>query len=82
MPRLVHIGLIVAAAAFAGDILAHLAPATHHHGGSLISEHAAHIAGLAAMTLVLLGIVTDGVRRHVSLRRRRAAPGGTHHAHR
>lgn len=76
MPRLVHVGIALAVGAFALDVLVHLSPAVHDHGGGFRpEEHLAHLAGIAAMVLILAGVVIDGARRNRSRRR-------TSHAHR
>jgi hypothetical protein len=84
LPLLTRVGLALAVAAFVADVLVHLSPAPHHHGGGFRpEEHLAHLAGLAAMSIALLGVVIDGVRRQREHRRRTGAPeGGPRHAHR
>lgn len=81
MPRLVHVGLLMAAAGFAVDVVIHLSPAPHHHHvGFRPEEHLAHLAGLVAMVLILAGVVADGLARRRAVRRLRL--GGPRHAHR
>ena len=76
MPRLVHVGMALAIGAFGLDVLVHLSPAAHDHAiGFRPEEHLAHLAGIAAMVLILAGVVIDGARRNRSRRR-------TSHAHR
>lgn len=84
LPFLTRIGLALAFAALVVDGLVHVLPTPHHHGdGFRPEEHFAHLAGLVAMTLALLGVVVDGVRRQRSSRRRTGATsGGSRHAHR
>jgi hypothetical protein len=70
MPRPVHVGMALAVAAFALDVLVHLSPAPHDHGaGFRPEEHLAHLAGIAAMVLILAGVVIDGVRHNQTRRR-------------
>lgn len=81
MPRLVHVGLLIAAAGFALDVVIHLSPAPHHHHvGFRLEEHIAHLIGLVAMVLILAGVVADGLARRRA--RRRNGLGGPPHAHR
>lgn len=81
MPRLVHLGLVVAVIGFLLDVVIHLSPAPHHHHvGFRPEEHVAHLAGLLAMVLILAGVVADGLARRRALRRQRL--GGSRHAHR
>jgi hypothetical protein len=83
LPAMTRIGLALALAAFVIDVLVHLSPAPHHHGGEFRpEEHLAHLAGLVAMSIALAGVVIDGVRRQRSNRRRGGAQGGPRHAHR
>ena len=83
LPLLTRIGVALAVAAFIADVLVHLSPAPHHHdGGFRPEEHLAHLAGLVAMSIALLGVVIDGVRRQREHRRRGGAQGGPRHAHR
>jgi hypothetical protein len=70
MPRIVHAGMALAVAAFAVDVLVHLSPSTHDHAvGFRPEEHLAHLAGIAAMVVILAGIVIDGAGRNRSRRR-------------
>ena len=81
MPRLVHVGLLIAVIGLVLDMAIHLSPApAHHHVGFRPEEHIAHLAGLVAMVLILAGVVTDGLARRRALRRQRL--GGPRHAHR
>ena len=83
MPRIVHVGLALAVAAFVIDLLVHLGPAPHHHGEFRVEEHLAHLVGLVAMAVVLVGVVADGIRRQRSNRRPEgASEGGSRHANR
>ena len=83
LPMLTRFGLTLAVAAFIADVLVHLTPAPHHHGGGFRpEEHLAHLTGLVAMAIALAGVVIDGVRRQRTHRRLDGAPGGPHHAHR
>ena len=81
MPRVVHLGLLVAIVGFALDVVIHLSPAPHHHHvGFRPEEHIAHLTGLVAMVLILAGVVSDGIVRRRARRRHRL--GGPRHAHR
>ena len=84
MPRIVHVGLALAVAAFVLDLAGHLGPQpAHHHDGFHVEEHLAHLVGLIAMAVILAGVVIDGIRRQQTHRRRTSAPeGGPGHAHR
>ena len=83
LPILTRAGLLLAVAAFVADVLIHLSPApVHHHGGFRPEEHLAHLAGLVAMAIALLGVVIDGVRKQRSHRRRSGAQGEPRHADR
>ncbi len=58
-----QIGLAVMAFGFAADLLAHLDPALDHHHGSVTGPQlSAHLVVFVGMTLVLIGVVVDGVR--------------------
>lgn len=83
LPILTRAGLVLALVAFAADVLVHLSPApVHHHGGFRPEEHLAHLAGLVAMAIALLGVVIDGARKQRSHRRREGAQGDPCHADR
>jgi len=65
MPRLVHLGMAIAVIAFVADVVIHLSPAPHiHQAGFRPEEHIAHLGGLAAMVVVMAGVLIDGTRRH------------------
>ena len=57
------VGLAVMAAGGALDVFLHLGPTQEHAHEGLISEHLAHLVGIAGMSLVLAGVVIHGVRR-------------------
>ncbi len=81
LPLLTRIGLAVALMAFVADVVIHVAPAPHLHGGGHgLDEHLAHLAGLAAMVIALAGIVIDGVNRQRQRRRSGGSQGGSPHA--
>lgn len=73
MPVLMVAGLLVMAIGGLMDVVVHVAPAAHDHDASAVSEHLAHVVGVAGMSLVLAGLVLHGARRH---RRPRAAHAG------
>jgi hypothetical protein len=81
LPILMLAGLLVMAIGGLLDVVIHVTPMAHAHDAGLVSEHLAHVVGIAGMSLVLAGLVLHGARRH---RRPRAArTGGLHsHAHR
>ena len=57
------IGLAVMVLGIAADLVAHLDPALgHDHGGMTGPQLSAHLVVFVGMTLVLLGVVIDGVR--------------------
>jgi hypothetical protein len=57
------IGLGVMVLGIAADLVAHLDPALDHdHGGMTGPQLSAHLVVFAGMTLVLIGVVIDGVR--------------------
>jgi len=74
-------GLLVMAVGGLLDVVIHLAQTAHAHDADVVSEHLAHLVGIAGMSLVLAGLVLHGARRH---RRPRAARTGglDSHAHR
>jgi hypothetical protein len=81
LPVAVLIGLAVMAVGGVLDVVIHLGPAEHHVHQGVVSEHVAHLVGIAGMTLVLAGVVIHGVRSH------RRPPTANHggsdsHAHR
>lgn len=48
---------------FAADLLAHLDPGLDHgHGATTGEQSSAHLVVFVGMTLVLVGVVVDGVR--------------------
>jgi hypothetical protein len=58
-----QIGLAVMALGIAADLVAHLDPALDHgHGGITGPQLSAHLVVFVGMTLVLIGVVVDGVR--------------------
>jgi len=58
-----QIGLAVMVMGFAADLLAHLDPALDHdHGVVTGPQLSAHLVVFVGMTLVLVGVVVDGVR--------------------
>ena len=82
LPLAMILGLALMAAGGVLDVVIHLGPVEHHAHEAFRFEHAAHLVGLAGMTLVLAGVVIHGARHHA--RRRRAANqgGSNRHAHR
>lgn len=66
-------GLLVMGIGGLLDVVIHVAPTAHAHGADRVSEHLAHLVGIAGMSLVLAGLVFHGARRH---RRPRAARSG------
>lgn len=82
LPLAMILGLVLMGIGGLMDVAIHLAQVDHHAHESFASEHAAHVVGIAGMTLVLAGVVTHGVR-HTTRRRRAASQGGPDsHAHR
>ena len=73
LPVLMLAGLLVMAIGGLLDVVIHVAPTAHAHDVDLVSEHLAHVVGIAGMSLVLAGLVLHGARRH---RRPRAARSG------
>lgn len=73
LPILMLGGLLVMLAGGLLDVVLHLAPLAHDHEGGPVSEHVAHVVGIAGMSFVLAGLVLHGARRH---RRPRAARQG------
>jgi hypothetical protein len=58
-----QIGLAVMVLGFAADLLAHLDPALDHdHGAMTGPQLSAHLVVFVGMTLVLIGVVMDGIR--------------------
>jgi hypothetical protein len=58
-----QIGLAVMVLGLAADLLAHLDPALDHdHGAVTGPQLSAHLVVFVGMTLVLIGVVVDGVR--------------------
>ena len=71
LPLLVRIGLAVLVFGTAADLVAHtLATGPGPDGGHAAAELTGHLVAFAGMTLILLGVVVDGVRQ---ARTRRAA---------
>ena len=57
------LGLAVIVLGFAADLLVHLDPALdHNHGAATGPELSAHLVVFAGMSLVLAGVLVDGVR--------------------
>ena len=75
LPGLVKAGLVVMAIAGLADVVAHLEAVDHvgHLHIHTTTETAAHLAGLASMVVIFVGVVIDGVRQG---RARRAAAAG------
>jgi membrane associated rhomboid family serine protease len=71
LPLAMLLGLTLMVAGGVADVVVHLGPADNHPHAGFAAEHAAHVVGLAGMSLVLAGVVTHGARRQS--RRRRAA---------
>jgi hypothetical protein len=71
-PLLSLLGVAVAIAGVALDLVVHLAlPADGHqhvHVGFTASEHTAHLVVMLGMTLIWAGVVTDGVHHQLSRR--------------
>ena len=56
-------GFVVMVLGFAADLLAHLDPALdHEHGAITGPQLSAHLVVFVGMTLVLIGVVVDGIR--------------------
>ena len=72
-PLVMLLGLALMATGGVLDVVVHFGPLDHHAHEAFVSEHGAHVVGIAGMAFVLVGVVTHGVRHH---RRRRAATLG------
>jgi hypothetical protein len=58
-----QIGLAVIVLGFVADLFAHLDPALDHdHGAVTGPQLSAHLVVFVGMTLVLIGVVVDGIR--------------------
>ncbi len=58
-----QIGLAVMVLGFMADLFAHLDPALDHdHGAMTGPQLSAHLVVFVGMTLVLIGVVVDGIR--------------------
>ena len=58
-----QIGFVVMVLGFTADLVAHLDPALDHdHGAMTGPQLSAHLVVFVGMTLVLIGVVVDGVR--------------------
>ena len=58
-----QIGLAVMVLGFVADLIAHLDPALDHdHGAMTGTQLSAHLVVFVGMTLVLIGVVVDGIR--------------------
>jgi hypothetical protein len=70
-----RIGLAVMAAGLAADLITQLDPSLDHdHGAMTGPQLSAHLVVFVGMTLVLVGVVVDGIR---STRRRGDIPQGS-----
>jgi hypothetical protein len=80
LPPVILVGVVLMVAGALLDVIV-LASAGHHGHEELAGQHLAHMAAVAGMVLVLVGVVTRGVRSH---RRAKAATHGglDHDAHR
>jgi hypothetical protein len=74
LPALILIGLLVMAGGGVLDVVVHLGQVGHEGHEGFGPEHLAHLIGIAGMSLVLVGVVLHGARRH--LRPRAAIHGG------
>ena len=74
LPVVSRIGLLLMVAAGASDVVVHLAAGEHAGHHEFGPEHAAHLAGVVGMVLVLAGVAVNGARRQ--LRRAAAKRGG------
>jgi hypothetical protein len=74
LPLPMILGLALMAAGGVLDVAIHFGPVDHHAHAGFVSEHAAHLVGIAGMALVLAGLVMHGARHQI--RRRRAANHG------
>jgi hypothetical protein len=65
LPLLVHVGLAILLIGGVADIAAHLEVVGHAGDGHehTASELSAHLIGFVGMVVILLGVVTDGVRQ-------------------
>ena len=73
LPILMLAGLLVMLVGGLLDVVIHVAPLAHDHESGPVSEHVAHVVGIAGMSFVLAGLVLHGARRQ---RRPRAAHHG------
>lgn len=74
MPRLMKVGLLLMGLAGVVDVVVHVAAGAHAAHGGFAIEHGAHLLAIAAMALVVAGVVIHGARRQ--LRQRAVAHGG------
>jgi hypothetical protein len=69
LPAISRIGLGLGAVGLALDVVLNLSPAHPIHAGHTMSmqmHHEGHLVALAAMVLVLTGVLIDAARRHRS----------------
>ena len=58
------VGLVLMAAGALLDVVVQLGSASHHGHAGLGRAHIGHLAAIAGMVLVLVGVVAHGVRSH------------------
>lgn len=75
LPLPMILGIALMAVGGVLDVVIHFGPVDHHAHTGFVSEHAAHLVGIAGMALVLAGVVIHGAR-HQTRRRRAAITGG------
>ena len=65
LPLIVRLGLVILLVGGLADVVAHLGMAGHadHLHEHTSAELSAHVVGFGGMVVILLGVVTDGVRR-------------------
>ena len=68
LPLVSRIGLVLGAVALLLDLVLNLSPMPVHagHTMSMPMHHEGHLLALAAMVLVLAGVLIDAARRHRS----------------
>ncbi len=62
LPIVSRIGLALMAVALVGDVVLRLLPVAGEHVAHGSDEHLAHLLALAAMGLVMAGVLLDAVR--------------------
>lgn len=67
LPALSRIGVGMAVVGLGLDVVLNLSPTAHAHAGHVMAmpmHHEGHLLALAAMVVVLAGVVIDALRRH------------------